>query len=86
MNKLQRLNKILLEEEQAALQNAVVRIFLECLYGTVGYIPPWEHELEEEPKKARKFNATKARLELVEAHVEEIGISETDIVVGEKSC
>jgi len=37
-NKRQYLNELLLEEYQKEIQDGVMRIFLECLYGKVGFV------------------------------------------------
>ena len=46
-NSKQYLNELLVTEEQEEIQEAVMSVFLECLYGAVGFIPWYQREREE---------------------------------------
>ena len=60
-NSKQYLNELLLKEEQEEVQDAVMRTFLECLYGTFGYVPQYDRE----PGHVPKFNRTRERFDNV---------------------
>lgn len=58
-NKEQHLNELLVEEEQEETQDVVMRTFLECLYGTVGYVPSMTANLRlERTVKIRRYSST----------------------------
>jgi hypothetical protein len=73
-NSKQYLNELLVTEEQEEIQDAVMRVFLECLYGTVGCIPWYQREREEGEIPCPKVNADAERWERITEEAENIGL------------
>jgi hypothetical protein len=74
-NKKQYLNESLLYEHQEEIQDSVMRVFLESLYGTLGFIPHYLQE-KEESKLPPVFtpSGTAERLWLITVLASDIGI------------
>ena len=87
-NKKQYLNELLLREHQEEIQDSVMRVFLECLYGTLVFIP---HDLREndesEPPPIHKPSGTAEKLSLITESASAIGIDPRNIgyLVGKQS-
>ena len=82
-NKQRYQNEILAEEEQEQIEDIVMHVFLECLYGRVGYVPRYDRPRQEysnTPRSAPYVSATKERADLITAAAEEIGIHPEDVV------
>lgn len=79
---LKQLNELLLAEQQEEIQGGVMRVFLECLHGTVGYSARYSRDPEtgeEGQSAAPKFNSMVERFDLVTAAVGDIGINPEDV-------
>ena len=74
------LNELLLREYQEKIQDNIMRVFLECLYGTLDFIRHYLREKDEsEPSPVRKLSSTAEKLQLITESTSIIGIDPRNI-------